>query len=94
MRVYFATLGELEVDACKNAMAGFESVVSQANTVRIMPLNSERPLDSRTRATYGIRFDLNFFHVFLKCMHPQPVFLFFTRKVSTIMLVDGGKDLS
>ena len=44
MRGYFATLGELEVDACKNARAGFESVVSQANTVRIMPLNSKRDL--------------------------------------------------
>lgn len=33
MRGYFATLGELEVDACKNARAGFESVVSQANTI-------------------------------------------------------------
>ena len=44
MRGYFATLGELEVDACRNAIAGFESVVSQANTVRIMPLNSKRDL--------------------------------------------------
>lgn len=35
MRGYFATLGQVEVDACKNAMAGFETVVSQANTVSI-----------------------------------------------------------
>lgn len=33
MRGYFTTLGQLEVDACKNAMDGFETIVSQANTV-------------------------------------------------------------
>lgn len=36
MRGYFTTLGQVEVDACKNAMAGFETVVSQANTVSIV----------------------------------------------------------
>ena len=35
MRGYFTTLGQLEVDAGRNATAGFETVVSQANTVRI-----------------------------------------------------------
>ena len=35
MRGYFTTLGQVEVDACRNAMAGFETVVSQANTVRM-----------------------------------------------------------
>ena len=38
MRGYFTTLGQVEVDACKNAMAGFETVVSQANTVSIVDL--------------------------------------------------------
>lgn len=33
MRDYFTTLGQVEVDACRNAMAGFQTVVSQANTV-------------------------------------------------------------
>ena len=33
MRGYFTTLGQLEVDACRNAMDGFETLVSQANTV-------------------------------------------------------------
>ncbi|XP_068718936.1 F-BAR and double SH3 domains protein 2-like [Montipora capricornis] len=33
MRGYFTTLGQLEVDASRNAMAGFESVVSQANSI-------------------------------------------------------------
>lgn len=33
LRGYFTTLGQVEVDACKNAMLGFETVVSQANTV-------------------------------------------------------------
>ncbi|XP_074620153.1 F-BAR and double SH3 domains protein 2-like isoform X2 [Acropora palmata] len=33
MRGYFTTLGQLEVDACKNAMDGFETIVSQANTI-------------------------------------------------------------
>ena len=36
MRGYFTTLGQVEVDACKNAMAGFEMVVSQANTVSMV----------------------------------------------------------
>ena len=33
LRGYFTTLGRVEVDACKNAMLGFETVVSHANTV-------------------------------------------------------------
>ena len=33
LRGYFTTLGQVEVDACKNAVLGFETVVSQANTV-------------------------------------------------------------
>ncbi|KAL9973934.1 hypothetical protein ACROYT_G020455 [Oculina patagonica] len=33
LRGYFTTLGQVEVDACKNAMPGFETVVSHANTI-------------------------------------------------------------
>lgn len=33
LRGYFTTLGQVEVDACNNAMLGFETVVSHANTV-------------------------------------------------------------
>jgi len=33
LRGYFTTLGQVEVDACKIAMLGFETVVSHANTV-------------------------------------------------------------
>ena len=33
LRGYFTTLGQVEVDACKDAMSGFETVVSHANTV-------------------------------------------------------------
>ena len=33
LRGYFTTLGQVEVDACKNAILGFETVVSHGNTV-------------------------------------------------------------
>ncbi|KAJ7393080.1 F-BAR and double SH3 domains protein 2 [Desmophyllum pertusum] len=33
LRGYFTTLGQVEVDACRNAMPGLETVVSHANTI-------------------------------------------------------------
>lgn len=39
LRGYFTTLGQVEVDACKNAMLGFETVVSHANTVSWIVFN-------------------------------------------------------
>ena len=33
LRGYFTTLGQVEVDACKNAITGFEAVVYHAKTV-------------------------------------------------------------
>ena len=43
------------------------------------------PLDSRTR------FDLKLFHVFSKNIHPGKLHgFFFTRKVSTVIFIEGG----
>lgn len=39
LRGYFTTLGQVEVDACNNAMLGFETVVSHANTVSWIVFN-------------------------------------------------------
>lgn len=41
LRGYFTTLGQVEVDACKNAMPGFETVVSHANTVSSIVINRD-----------------------------------------------------
>ena len=45
-----------------------------------------RALDSRTRTTTGMRFDLKFFCVLSKYRHPEFfIVLFFTTKVSTVI---------
>ena len=49
------------------------------------------PLDSRTRTTTSTRCDLKFFRVLSKNRHPGILHCtFFTRKVSTVIVIEGG----
>ena len=50
-----------------------------------------RPLNSRTRTTTSTRFDLKFFAYCQKIVTPEFfTVLFFTRKVSTVIVIEGG----
>ena len=49
------------------------------------------PLNSRTRTTTSTRFELKFFRVLSKNRHPGILHrTFFTRKVSTVIVIEGG----
>ena len=50
-----------------------------------------RPLDSRTRTTTSTRINLNSFRVLSKNRHPGNLHcLFFIRKDSTVIYIEGG----
>ena len=51
----------------------------------------QRPLDARKRMTVSTRFDLKFFHVLSINRHPGILHCtFFTRKVSNVIVMEGG----
>ena len=51
--------------------------------------NQQRHLDSRGRTTTSMRFDLSFFTYCQKIDTPEFIIvLFFTRKVSTVIVID------
>ena len=53
--------------------------------------NHWRPLDSRTRTTRSTRFDLKFFAYCQKIDTPELfIVLFFARKVSIVIVIEGG----
>ena len=69
--------------------------IAVTNSIGRFELDIKRPLDSKTTATTSTRFDLKFFRVLSKIDTPEFfIVLFFTRKVSTVIVIEGGWALS
>ena len=76
-------------------LPGYASTILQPNYEVVARKDTHtnywRPLDSRTRTTRSTRFDLKFFAYCQKIDTPELfIVLFFARKVSIVIVIEGG----